>query len=189
MRLRGRRHFPRRGPVLLIANHQSFFDPILPGSRRRHLCFLARQSLFENPCLVERFDSERRADSADGLASRACARIGVARAGRAVVVFPEGERTWDGTVQALQPGIQLLIKRVRRSFRWALRGFSRVAAFASVSLPRRCSCRRVRRLPAVGRPLDVEQVAAAPTAATRELYSALHEVHEEAESLRRKPCL
>src|SRR5207237_3696870 len=33
-------------------------------------------------------------------------------AGHAVVVFPEGERTWDGRMQAFRPGIHLLIKRV-----------------------------------------------------------------------------
>ena len=34
------------------------------------------------------------------------------QAGRAVLVFPEGERTVDGLVHELKPGIHLLIKRV-----------------------------------------------------------------------------
>jgi len=33
--------------------------------------------------------------------------------GQAVVVFPEGERTYDGKMQPLKPGIQLLIKRTQ----------------------------------------------------------------------------
>ncbi|HZU37551.1 MAG TPA: lysophospholipid acyltransferase family protein, partial [Gemmataceae bacterium] len=35
------------------------------------------------------------------------------QAGRAVLVFPEGERTPDGQLHTLQPGVQLLIKRAR----------------------------------------------------------------------------
>jgi 1-acyl-sn-glycerol-3-phosphate acyltransferase len=50
LRTEGRQHVPRTGPALLIANHQSYLDPILVGlSTRRHLCYLARKSLFNNP--------------------------------------------------------------------------------------------------------------------------------------------
>src|SRR2546427_3793267 len=49
LRTRGQQHVPRQGPALLIANHQSFLDPILVGvAARRHLCFLARKSLFKH---------------------------------------------------------------------------------------------------------------------------------------------
>src|SRR5215468_8422770 len=49
LRTVGRRNVPRRGPALLLANHQSFLDPVLAGlAARRHLCFLARKTLFRN---------------------------------------------------------------------------------------------------------------------------------------------
>src|SRR5262249_59524034 len=49
-RYEGRRNIPRDGPALLLANHQSFFDPSIVGSTtRRHLCFLARKTLFRGP--------------------------------------------------------------------------------------------------------------------------------------------
>ena len=45
----GQRHIPRRGGVLLIANHQSFLDPLaIGGARTRHLHYLARKTLFQN---------------------------------------------------------------------------------------------------------------------------------------------
>src|SRR5262249_49522521 len=48
LRTEGRQHIPKTGPALLVANHQSFIDPILVGlSTHRHLCFLARKTLFE----------------------------------------------------------------------------------------------------------------------------------------------
>ena len=37
--------------------------------------------------------------------------LGLLGQGRAIVVFPEGERTHDGTLQPLKPGISLLVKR------------------------------------------------------------------------------
>ena len=53
LRTEGRQNIPRTGPVLIIANHQSFVDPVLVGlSTRRHLWYLARKSLFRNPVMA-----------------------------------------------------------------------------------------------------------------------------------------
>src|SRR5262249_7947957 len=53
LRTEGRRNVPPGGPALLIANHQSFLDPILVGlCSRRHLTFLARKTLFKNPAFA-----------------------------------------------------------------------------------------------------------------------------------------
>src|SRR5262249_11885257 len=50
LRVDGRRHVPRRGPVLLVANHQSYLDPVLVGlACPRRLHYLARKTLFRNP--------------------------------------------------------------------------------------------------------------------------------------------
>src|SRR5262249_3903105 len=46
-RSEGNHHVPRRGPLLIIANHESFLDPIAVGLavRRRRTAFLARKTL------------------------------------------------------------------------------------------------------------------------------------------------
>src|SRR5438105_15720921 len=50
LRIEGGAHIPTRGPVLLIANHQSFLDPILLGlCTPRQLRYLARKTLFRKP--------------------------------------------------------------------------------------------------------------------------------------------
>ena len=41
-------NMPAAGPVLVVSNHQSMFDPVLIGlASRRYLSFLARKNLFE----------------------------------------------------------------------------------------------------------------------------------------------
>src|SRR5262249_59508056 len=53
LRTEGHQHVPRRGGALLLANHQSFLDPLLVGlAVRRHAVFLARQSLFRHRFLA-----------------------------------------------------------------------------------------------------------------------------------------
>ena len=43
----GWKNIPTDGPALLVANHQSMFDPVLVGlASRRYLSYLARKNLF-----------------------------------------------------------------------------------------------------------------------------------------------
>jgi 1-acyl-sn-glycerol-3-phosphate acyltransferase len=111
----GRRNVPLTGPALLIANHQSFLDPLAVGTvARRHLCFLARKTLFRNRFfggLIRRVYAipvDQEGVAKEGLK----AIVDQLKAGRAVLVFPEGERTSTGKLQPLKPGVLLLIKRV-----------------------------------------------------------------------------
>jgi len=102
------------GPLLIIANHQSFLDPPLVGlAFERPLVYLARKTLFENPFfggLIRGLNAvpiDQDGIGKDGLR----AILEQLSLGKAVLVFPEGTRTPDGRVQPLRPGIHLLIKR------------------------------------------------------------------------------
>jgi cytidylate kinase len=105
---------PKLGPVLLVANHQSMFDPVLIGlASRRYLSFLARKNLFEQPFLapiIRKLNAIPidRSMGKEGIQSV----LDALEQGQAVLVFPEGERTHTGEVQPLKPGVTLLIKRV-----------------------------------------------------------------------------
>jgi len=113
-RYSGRANVPRRGPVLLVSNHQSMLDPVLIGAcTNRYLTFLARSTLFGVPVLGPLIRSLNaipidRNMGKDGIQSV----LDRLKLGQSVLMFPEGERTHTGEVQPLKPGVSLLIKRV-----------------------------------------------------------------------------
>jgi 1-acyl-sn-glycerol-3-phosphate acyltransferase len=108
----GKPHVPLVGPVLLVANHQSNLDPVLVGiACPRQLKYLARVGLFFWP-----FSWWIRALGATPI-DRESAISGIKttlkllKDGNAVVVFPEGSRTYDGLMAPLLPGFCMLARR------------------------------------------------------------------------------
>ena len=116
LRMQGQRNMPRHGPALLIANHQSFLDPILCGlAARRPMVYLARKTLFKNryaAALIRSLNAvpiDQEGVGKEGMRTV----LDQLKLGKPVVVYPEGERTLTGRMQALRPGIHLLIKRAQ----------------------------------------------------------------------------
>jgi 1-acyl-sn-glycerol-3-phosphate acyltransferase len=114
LRTEGMCHVPAHGPALLIANHQSYLDPIVIAlAARRRLRFLARKTLFQNRAfawLLSSFGSvpiDQEGIGIEGL--RVILRL--LQENHAVAIFPEGERTYTGRLSPLRPGIHLLLKR------------------------------------------------------------------------------
>lgn len=110
----GREHFPKTGPVLIVANHASFLDPPLVGtSSPRQVRFLARATLANHRLLgwwmksVGTLLIDRDAPSHRALE----AGIEVLRAGGAFTVFPEGTRSPTGAVGEFKRGMLLLLKQ------------------------------------------------------------------------------
>ena len=114
LRIDGVERLPRKGGMLLAANHQSYMDPVFVGLRlQQELHFMARKSLFRNPLFggllrfLNAFEVNR--DSADLNAVRRA--IGLLRGGNTLLVFPEGTRTRNGKIGELKAGISLLAGR------------------------------------------------------------------------------
>jgi 1-acyl-sn-glycerol-3-phosphate acyltransferase len=116
LRAAGLRDVPRRGPVLIIANHQSLLDPIAIGlGFRRHVYYLARKTLFRNPFfgwwlrMVKCVPIDQDGVGKEGIRN-ILERLNL---GNPVLVFPEGNRSDDGNLHPLKPGIALLVNRAR----------------------------------------------------------------------------
>jgi len=112
-RFAGRRHLPPSGPALLIANHESYIDPLLIAlASPRHLAFLARSNLFHGIFgrflrSVNVFPVDQEGFAREGLK----AMIDMLAAGWPALIFPEGERSSDGVMKPFRPGIHLIIKK------------------------------------------------------------------------------
>lgn len=114
VRCSGREHEPHSGGVLVLANHQSHFDPVLVGlACRRRLNYLARDTLFGFAplrWLIQSLDAipiDREGIGLGGL-KETLKRL---RREEMVLVFPEGTRTADGEVAPLKPGFCALARR------------------------------------------------------------------------------
>lgn len=121
LRVTGQQHMPMTGPVLLVANHESYLDPWFIGiTTPRHLAYLARKTLFDIPILGTLLYSfgcvpiDQEGIGKAGLQTI----LGEMQRGRAVLVFPEGTRSENGEMSPLKPGVGLLIKRMPEA--WVL---------------------------------------------------------------------
>ena len=109
--VRGREHVPPTGGLIVASNHISFWDPPLVGTAAvRELHFLAKEELFRTPLLgplIRAFNAipiRRGVADLSGLTKA----MEVLRAGRALLMFPEGTRARDGELHAARPGVGML---------------------------------------------------------------------------------
>ncbi|MBI4577237.1 MAG: 1-acyl-sn-glycerol-3-phosphate acyltransferase [Planctomycetes bacterium] len=114
LRADGWRRLPREGGCLVAANHASFLDPVVLGcAARRRLDSMARDSLFAWRPFgwvlrgVGCFPVRR--GEGDTTAIREAVRR--LQEGRALVVYPEGTRSADGSLGPLRLGVALLASR------------------------------------------------------------------------------
>jgi 1-acyl-sn-glycerol-3-phosphate acyltransferase len=194
-RFDGRRNVPKTGPALLVANHESYIDPLLVGvASPRHLAFLARANLFKG--IFGRFlrsvnthPVDQEGFAREGLKTM----IEMLHEGWPVLVFPEGERAMDGVMQAFRPGVHLIIKKTHApivpcGIAGAFEALPRsrhppVPGHSPLFLPPGNSTIAV----SIGKPLDGGRFAKMPREeALAELFEAVKQVQLHAEHLRRR---
>jgi len=112
----GLNNVPREGGILLVANHQSYLDPLLIGVRlSRPLNYVGKSELFSNRFAARflRFLNAfplRQGEGDIGAIKQTIARL---REGRLLALFPEGERTPNGQMLPLQGGVGLVVRRAK----------------------------------------------------------------------------
>jgi 1-acyl-sn-glycerol-3-phosphate acyltransferase len=142
-------------PVILAANHESYLDPPLVGMIFPYsLRFIAWDGLFAIPIFSSLLKalgavpvSQENKSSAAGLLREV---IGFIKDGHSVLIFPEGERSPDGSLLPFEGGVALIASRTGSPiipvwiegtfeayplFRWFPRPKKVSAAFGAPILP------------------------------------------------------
>jgi 1-acyl-sn-glycerol-3-phosphate acyltransferase len=153
-RLEARHLLPATGGALICANHQSFLDiPLVSHLTPRHVSFVARASLAKSSLLGWVMRESGAVLIQPGKPDRAALRQMVAHleAGDLVAIFPEGSRTWDGSLGELRAGALVAARQANVPVvPIGIRG-------AFEAWPRQVRLPRPRRVAArVGAPLDAD---------------------------------
>jgi long-chain acyl-CoA synthetase len=111
----GQDHLPPDGPVIISPNHQTYLDGFLlaaalPFHTLRRLFFVGATEYFTTPVMagLARAASIVPVDPDANLVTAMQAGAAGLRLGKALVLFPEGERTIDGQLKKFRKGAAIL---------------------------------------------------------------------------------
>lgn len=115
-RIYGAENVPQQGPLLVVSNHASDFDPpILSSCMRRPVAFMAKEELFRVPVLnraIELYGAfPVKRGSADRSAIRAA--LNSLEKGWATGVFLQGTRTPDGRITEPKLGAAMIAAKAK----------------------------------------------------------------------------
>ncbi len=163
LRILGRERVPRRGGLIVIANHLSIADPIaLWYASPRHICFMGRADVFDLPLIGSILRLARAIPVRQRSADRAALQqaIETVRAGEALGIFPEGECSETGELLPFLPGVLLILRQTRAPvLPVGIRGTERLIPYGKLFPRVVFSVITVR----FGSPLPAEQILALPS--------------------------
>ena len=118
-RIYGVENVPKSGPIVVVSNHASYFDPpIIANCVRRPVAYMAKEELFEVPVLAQAIKLYGAYPVSRGSADRNTIRAALEylESGWAVGVFLQGTRTPDGKVTDPKRGAALLAAKAKAPF-------------------------------------------------------------------------
>jgi long-chain acyl-CoA synthetase len=120
LRVEGLQHAPASGPLILVANHCSFFDAFilaasLPLRTCQQMFYMGFEWFFRHPLLAWWGRGVRviPVDMDTFLMRALQASAVVLRQGKILCVFPEGERSADGQVRPFRKGVGILARELK----------------------------------------------------------------------------
>ena len=111
LKYEGIHNLPKKGPVIIVANHVSFWDPLMVAAASpRPVNFMAKAELYQNPVLARFFRSLHAFPVKRGNADRAAIRtaLDILNSGQVLGIFPEGTRKTGGGEKIAQAGAAML---------------------------------------------------------------------------------
>lgn len=118
VRVHGRSYVPRKGAVLIASNHMNFIDPPLVGHAAGRECFfLAKEELFAQSrffrWLIAYFNAIpiKRGKAFDMHLFKEAYRL--IKKKQAIILFPEGTRSLNGTFLPFKSGVGMLALRYK----------------------------------------------------------------------------
>lgn len=110
----GVRNIPLTGGVLMVANHESYLDPILVGLQvPRIMAFMAKSELFENKYFGWFITQLHAFPVRQGKGDVGAVRLTIEKLqeGEILNIFPEGSRSPDGKLQKVEKGAALVVRK------------------------------------------------------------------------------
>lgn len=164
LRVEGRAHVPRRGGLIVIANHLSLADPpVLWHVAPRHLCFMGRADIVDIPIvgaiarLAKMVPIKQRTADRSGLKLA----IETVQRGEALAIFPEGELSESSDLQPFLPGVLLILRQTRAPvLPVGIVGTNRILPYGKLVPKPAFGIVRVR----FGQPIPAEQILSLPSA-------------------------
>ena len=115
-RIYGAEHVPQEGPLVVVSNHASDFDPpLLSCCVRRPVAYMAKQELFRIPLFKQAIQLYGAYPVKRGIADRGAIRaaLNCLETGWATGVFLQGTRTADARITAPKLGAALIAAKAQ----------------------------------------------------------------------------
>lgn len=115
-RIQGAENVPKTGPLVVVSNHASYFDPpILSNCIGRPVAFMAKEELFSVPILKQSISLYGAYPVKRGASDRAAikAALTMLNQGWAIGIFLEGTRTPDSRIYEPKLGAALIAAKAK----------------------------------------------------------------------------